>query len=196
MKSKATDTAVTIPVSGLTCASCVVHVREALEEQPGVSAADVNLVTREARVAFDPSRTTAETLVTTIRNRGYGAEAPVERANPAEEQAAQEEAQAQEFRDLRVKGIASGVLGAAAMLLSMPLMSGGDHSAHGGGDPLLGPMMNLIEPPVRRAVPWLYAINAATLKYTLLLLTVLVIGWTGRQFYTRHGRHSAIARPT
>ncbi len=41
---------VTIPVSGLTCASCVGHVREALEEQQGVSTANVNLVTREASV--------------------------------------------------------------------------------------------------------------------------------------------------
>lgn len=185
MNSKPIETAVTIPVSGLTCASCAVNVRKALEEQSGVSAAEVNLVTREARVAFNPVSTNAETLVEAIRNRGYGAEAPVGRANPSAEQAAQEEAQAQEFRDLRVKGIATGVFGAATMLLSMPLMSGGDHSLHGGGDPLLGPIMNLIEPPVRRAVPWLYAIDPATLKYTLLVLTVLVIGWTGHQFYSR-----------
>jgi primosomal protein N' (replication factor Y) len=45
--------------------------------------------------------------------------------------------------------------------------------------------MNFIEPPVRRALPWLYAVDPVTLKYTLLLLTVLVIGWTGRQSYSR-----------
>ena len=176
---------VTIAVSGLTCASCVGHVQQALEEQPGVSAANVNLVTREAKVSFNPDGTTVETLVEAIRGRGYGAEMPENRGNLAEEQAAQERAQAEEFGDLRRKAMATGLLGAIAMVLSMPLMSGGDHSVHGGGDPLLGPLMNVIEPPIRRALPWVYAIDAQTLKYALLLLTVVVIGWAGRQFYTR-----------
>ncbi|MBL8232092.1 MAG: copper-translocating P-type ATPase [Bryobacterales bacterium] len=176
---------VTIPVSGLTCASCVGHVREALEEQPGVTAANVNLVTREAKVSFQPGDTSVETLVDAIRSRGYGAELPVVRASLAEEQAAQEEAQAEEYNDLRRKAIASGALGAVAMVLSMPLMPGGDHATHGGGDPILGPLMNLIEPPMRTAMPWLYSIRPAALKWALLALTIAVIGWAGRQFYTR-----------
>ena len=176
---------VTIPVSGLTCASCVGHVQQALEEQPGVSAANVNLVTREAKVSFDPEGTTVETLVEAIRGRGYGAEMPETRGNLAEEQTAQERAQAEEFADLRYKAIATGLLGAVAMVLSMPLMSGGDHRLHGGGDPLLGPLMNVIDPAMRRALPWVYAIDAQTLKSVLLLLTIAVVGWAGRQFYTR-----------
>jgi len=176
---------VTIPVSGLTCASCVGHVRGALEGQPGVLAANVNLVTREAKVSFNPGDTSVETLVDAIRSRGYGAELPVVRASLAEEQAAQEEAQAEEYNDLRRKAIASGALGAVAMVLSMPLMSGGDHATHGGGDPILGPLMNLIEPPMRAAMPWLYSIDPAALKWALLVLTIAVIGWAGRQFYTR-----------
>lgn len=176
---------VTIPVSGLTCASCVGHVREALEEQPGVTAANVNLVTREAKVSFRPGDTSVETLVAVIRSRGYGAELPVVRASLADEQAAQEEAQAEEYNDLRRKAIASGALGAVAMVLSMPLMPGGDHATHGGGDPILGPLLNLIEPPMRAAMPWLYSIDQAALKWALLVLTLAVIGWAGRQFYTR-----------
>lgn len=176
---------VTIQVSGLTCASCVGHVREALEEQPGVTAANVSLVTREAKVSFHPSATSVETLVDAIRSRGYGAEPPVVRASLAEEQAAQDEAQAEEYNVLRHKAIASGALGALAMVLSMPLMSGGDHATHGDGDPILGPLMNLVEPPMRTAMPWLYSISPAALKWVLLALTVSVIGWAGRQFYTR-----------
>ncbi len=176
---------VTIPVSGLTCASCVGHVREALEEQPGVTAANVNLVTREAKVSFNPGDTSVETLVEAIRSRGYGAELPVVRASLAEEQTAQEKAQAEEYNDLRRKAIASGALGAVAMVLSMPLMSGGDHLTHGGGDPILGPLMNLVEPPMRTAMPWLYSIDPTVLKWVLLTLTVAVMGWAGRQFYTR-----------
>lgn len=176
---------VTIPVSGLTCASCIGHVRQALEEQPGVTEANVNLVTREAKVSFNPGDTSVETLVDAIRNRGYGAEMPAAHSTLAEEQTAQEEAQAEEYSDLRRKAIASGVLGAVAMVLSMPLMPGGDHSTHAGGDPILGPLMNVIEPPMRRAMPWLYSIDPAALKWALLALTVAVTGWAGWQFYTR-----------
>lgn len=176
---------VAIPVSGLTCASCVGHVREALEEKPGVTAAHVNLITREARVSFDPEGTSVEMLVEAIRSRGYGAELPVLRGNLAEEQAAQEEAQAEEYNDLRVKAIASGVLGAVAMMLSMPLMPGGDHGVHGGGDPVLGPIMSIIEPPMRRALPWLYGADPTSLRYILLLLAAITGAWAGRQFYTR-----------
>ena len=186
MHTTATNTAdVTIPVSGLTCASCVGHVRQALEEQLGVTAASVNLVTREAKVSFYPAETSVETLVQAIRNRGYGADLPVVRASLAEEQAAQEEAQTQEYNDLRRKAMASGSLGAIAMVLSMPLMSRGDHPAHGSGVPAPGPLMNLIESPLRAAMPWLYSVEPAALQWALLLLTVAVIGWAGRQFYTR-----------
>ncbi len=186
MQTKSANTAeVTIPVSGLTCASCVGHVRQALEEQPGVTAANVNLITRQATVSFHPSGTSVETLVEAIRSRGYGAELPAVRTSLAEEQAAQEAAQTEEYIDLRRKAIVTGVLGAVAMLLSMPLMPGGDHASHGGGDPILGPLLNLIEPPLRRGLPWLYALDPMALKGVLLLLTVMVIGWAGRQFYTR-----------
>lgn len=176
---------VTIPVSGLTCASCVGHVREALEEQPGVSSAHVNLVTREAKVSFDPGGTSVETLVEAIRSHGYGAEVPVLRASLAEEHAAQDALQAGELRDLKRKALASGALGAVAMLLSMPLMPATDHSSHGGGDPVSGPLMHMIDPVLRRGLPWLYSIAPQTLTYVLLLLAVFVIGWAGRQFYTR-----------
>ena len=65
---------VTIAVSGLKCGSCVRHVRMALEEQSGVTAADVNLATREATVSFDPNATNLGTLIEAIRSRGYRAE--------------------------------------------------------------------------------------------------------------------------
>jgi len=152
----------------------------------GVAAANVSLVTREATVSFDPKGTNVESLVEAIRNRGYGAELPVARASLAEEQAAQDQAQAEEYSDLRRKAIASGVLGAVAMLLSMPLMSGGAHAgAHAAQDPALGWIMNLVDPGLRRVLPWLYTVEAATLKYVLLFLTVTVMAWGGRQFYSR-----------
>ena len=39
---------ITLPVTGMTCASCVMHVTRALEELPGVDEVAVNLATEKA----------------------------------------------------------------------------------------------------------------------------------------------------
>ncbi|MFC1919951.1 heavy-metal-associated domain-containing protein [Chloroflexota bacterium] len=45
-----------IPVTGMTCAACISHVTEALEDTPGVSDAQVNLATGQASVGYDPEK--------------------------------------------------------------------------------------------------------------------------------------------
>src|SRR4029078_8368361 len=67
---------ITIPVGGMTCAACQAHVQRALRKTPGVREANVNLMTREASVAYDPERVDAEHLVSAIRDSGYEAELP------------------------------------------------------------------------------------------------------------------------
>ena len=54
-----TDTTITLPVSGMTCASCTVHVTRALQETPGVKDASVNLLLETARITFDPAPSAA-----------------------------------------------------------------------------------------------------------------------------------------
>ena len=66
----------TIPVQGMTCAACSARVQRTLERTPGVSAANVNLMTGSATVSYDPAGTTPERLVEAIRDTGYGAELP------------------------------------------------------------------------------------------------------------------------
>nr|MBC7245568.1 copper-translocating P-type ATPase [Chloroflexota bacterium] len=61
----------TLPIRGMTCASCAAHVEEALKEVEGVSEANVNLATERARVAFAPERTKTEDIVRAVRNAGY-----------------------------------------------------------------------------------------------------------------------------
>ena len=45
-----------LPIEGMTCASCVRHVERALERVPGVQSVSVNLATERATVAFDPAQ--------------------------------------------------------------------------------------------------------------------------------------------
>ncbi len=62
---------VTLPVSGMTCASCVVHVEGGLKGVPGVTEAIVNLANERATVRFDPERVNIERLVEAVRDVGY-----------------------------------------------------------------------------------------------------------------------------
>jgi Cu+-exporting ATPase len=63
--------ALTFPVAGMTCASCVAHVEGALKELPGVSSAVVNLATNKAAVAYDPSRLTFQDMRRAVEHVGY-----------------------------------------------------------------------------------------------------------------------------
>jgi len=63
----------TLPVQGMTCASCVGHVERALSGVPGVARASVNLATEKATVEFDPKQAKAADLVAAVRDAGYDA---------------------------------------------------------------------------------------------------------------------------
>ena len=134
----------TIPVQGMTCAACTARVQRTLERTPGVSAANVNLMTGSATVSYDPASTTPERLVDAIRDTGYGAELPDAGASIEEMTGAEDAARDRERRELRSKFAVS----LAAALLSIPLSM-----------------------PSR---PWL-----------LFALTLPVMGWAGRHFYSR-----------
>ena len=63
-----------VPVTGMTCASCVGRVEKAIAAVSGVSEAPVNLATASASVVFDGARTGAADIVAAIRGAGYGVE--------------------------------------------------------------------------------------------------------------------------
>ena len=61
---------ITLPVQGMTCASCVNHVQKALSKMEGVQDVNVNLATEKANLWFD-SEIPVKTLVDTVRETGY-----------------------------------------------------------------------------------------------------------------------------
>lgn len=65
-----------MPVRGMTCQSCVRHVRTALESVPGVVSARVELAAGLAKVSVDPARTTAPMLQEAVEAAGYVAGEP------------------------------------------------------------------------------------------------------------------------
>ncbi len=109
----------TIPVSGMTCAACSARVQRTLEKVPGVTGANVNLMTGSATVDFDPEATTPERLVQAIRATGYGAELPGRNATADELLDAQDALHAAEIAGLRRKFGVSIVAAVLTMALSM-----------------------------------------------------------------------------
>jgi Cu+-exporting ATPase len=178
------ETALTISISGMTCASCQSFLQRTLEQQPGVRSAPVNLITQTAAVIYEPTMTSPEKLVEAVREAGYGAEIATPGNSPLEEQDAKDRNGEREFLSLRRKAIATLAAGAVAMIVSMPLMGAFGH-AHSAGDPLLRWSMDWLDPVLRSWLPWLYAWNPAVLRYLLLVLTAGVMGWAGRHFYTK-----------
>ena len=183
---------ITLPVEGMTCAACQATVQRALNMQPGVTRAAVNLMMNEATVHFDPAATNPGQLVAAINDTGYVSRLPVAADATSSADDERERQQRQDYETLRRKSLTSLALGAAAMLASMPLMggaspvpgAGASHVEHS-GDPLLRWTMTAIDPPVRAALPWLYAIDPQALTYGLLAATLFVMTWAGRHFYTR-----------
>jgi len=78
-------------VEGMHCAGCVARVRKTLENQPGVSSADVNLNEGRAHVAGDDLD--VDHLITAVRDSGYDAEAIEEGESPAEQRSEIEQRQ-------------------------------------------------------------------------------------------------------
>src|SRR4051794_25742496 len=71
-----TEQRISFPVTGMTCAACQARVQRALQAEPGVSDATVNLVTASAAVMYDPAAVTPQRLIDAVRATGYEATLP------------------------------------------------------------------------------------------------------------------------
>src|SRR3954447_4196429 len=67
-------TAASLPISGMTCASCVRRVEKAIARVPGVDNVTVNLATERASVSYDPGQTNLNEIAGAVRRVGYDVE--------------------------------------------------------------------------------------------------------------------------
>ena len=104
----------TIPIGGISCASCVATIEGALHETPGVLSASVNLATNAATVEFLPATATIQDLRRAIRDVGYE---PLEVAEGAAAADYEKAAREREIRTLKTKLI-------AAIILTLPVFFG------------------------------------------------------------------------
>ncbi len=167
----------TLPVLGMTCASCQHHVELALRSTPGVASARVDLMAHRASVVFDPAVAAPAALVEAIRGAGYEAVLP----RPTDSAAPARDLVAESAR----KAWITIAAGAAAMLLAMPL-----------GNRMAGAAAQRMNPADRllaHLLPWLYRLPPDLLRWSLLVLTAAIVLWAGRGIYLsalralRHG---------
>ncbi|HWQ27960.1 MAG TPA: heavy metal translocating P-type ATPase [Dehalococcoidia bacterium] len=157
------DTAeLVLDVEGMTCASCVRRVENALRGVPGVVDASVNLATERATVRYTPGAVTFEALREAVRAAGYDARLRKETA--AEELEAERDIEKRaEERALRLRLIVAGAL--AAFLVA-------------GAQYMYIPGLRNIDPTIANVVFW---IAATPVQF-----------WAGWRFYSgawRTARH-------
>ena len=167
-----TTESLTLPVLGMTCASCQHHVEEALRATAGVESARVDLMAHRASVVFDPADGSAGATGggDSRRRIRCGASARGRRRRDT-----------LNMRATRAR-ICEGVGDAGRG-------RGGDAA----GDAAGNARWAQLDRALMRVLPWLYALPADGLRWFLLALTAVVVAWAGRGIYVsamralRHG---------
>jgi Cu+-exporting ATPase len=116
-KSPAPLAELSLPVVGMTCASCVSRIERFLGRSDGVADAVVNLATERATVRFDPARIDRRGIVAAIEAAGYEVATPL--ATEQAEADATDLARNAEQRALLRDALAATGIGLAMMVVAM-----------------------------------------------------------------------------
>ncbi len=145
-----------LPITGMSCAACASRVERALKAAPGVTSAGVNFATSRATIEFDPAATSVTPLVETVRKSGYDALPPPARTGGAAQPGPATEDPLEQHHQHEYKDVRRRFVVAA--ILSVPVLVLA--MSHGR---IHFPGINLVQ----------------------LALTLPVVLYSGRQFYTR-----------
>ncbi|MEO8638982.1 MAG: heavy metal translocating P-type ATPase [Chloroflexota bacterium] len=110
-------TELSLPVIGMTCASCVTRIERFLARADGVEDAAVNLATERATVQFDPRRIDRSGIVAAIEAAGYEVAALASAGEGARDEA--EHARETERRALLRDALLATAIGLAMMVVSL-----------------------------------------------------------------------------
>ncbi len=171
---------ISLPIEGMTCASCVEHVQKALAGVDGVVSASVNLATERATVEFVPGTAGRDDLARAVESAGYKVLAT---ESEGEEEDAEARLRRREYRWLQLQV----AVGAA---LSIPIFLGSFQEWFGG----LGPLNNMyvlwaLATPVQFWVGWRFYKGAfgAARHRTTNMNTLVAVGSSSAYLYTVAG---------
>jgi Cu+-exporting ATPase len=172
---------VTLPIRGMTCASCVARVENALRSNEGVAEATVNLATEKATVRYFPSIVTVDDLRKIIRGAGYEVPEP-----PAPEELVdrERESRRRELNELTAQFVISGLAAMAIMVLMffgrfLPFVSSLSHHD-------IALISFVLATPVQFLIGWRFYRGAfAALKHGTADMNVLVaVGTSAAYVYS------------
>jgi Cu+-exporting ATPase len=107
----------TLPVDGMTCASCVLRVENALKEVDGVENAVVNLATESASVEIEPSKVSVDILKKAVQDAGYKI---IDTADEIDSVKAEAEIRQKEYQHLWKRFVFGAILTIIIVVGSMP----------------------------------------------------------------------------
>lgn len=153
---KAITETTTLDIEGMTCASCAAFVEKSLSRTPGVHNAHVNFATEKATVQYAPDQASPAILKDAVVSAGYKVAERVPDTSAADRQAEIDRQKAAAYSKLQRRfWVAVGVT-----TIVMPLS-----------------MMMMWE-------PFAMLVPMHLLNYVLLGLTLPVLAYSGREFYT------------
>jgi Cu+-exporting ATPase len=161
-QTSASDEALVIPVTGMTCNACANRVQRAIAAVPGVASAEVSFATRSAKVSLADAARDLPAALEAIASAGYepaaNAEQILARRGAAERALAEREEHRRETR----RAVVAVALASLQMIFAMPLMAHGSAMRAAMAGPAMHPLLR-----------W------------ALLVSTLVVMFIARAFFVR-----------
>ncbi|QIX60310.1 copper-translocating P-type ATPase [Hymenobacter sp. BT18] len=146
----------TLDIEGMTCASCAAFVEKSLSRTPGVQRAVVNFATEKATIDYLPTQASPASLKEAVISAGYGVTERAPATSATDRQAEIDRQKAQAYQKLKRRFWVA--LGLAALIMPLSML-------------MLWPAI-------------MARINMQALNYGLLILTLPVLLYSGREFYS------------
>jgi Cu2+-exporting ATPase len=110
---------ITLPVTGMSCASCAVSVESMLKHTAGVADAGVNYANQSVWIDYDPGVTTLPELDKVLQGVGYGL---IIQEDEEDASAEQEKIQQEHYQHIKRSTIWAGILSAPVVVIGMFFM--------------------------------------------------------------------------
>ncbi|MBC7812150.1 MAG: copper-translocating P-type ATPase [Burkholderiales bacterium] len=158
---------INLPITGMTCASCVRTVERAISKRPGVVSVNVNLATEKATVTYEPASVTRDDLVQAVEKAGYGILNIADAAVPEDAERAAREAEIQHQKRLLLIGAAFTLplfILSMGRDLYMASFAGSSMSTHILAGAMQGPNPSL-NWLLSSSWPWVFALLATPVQF-------------------------------